>query len=97
MIQSPARVIETQGELIEAVSSLQRSHDSLNASLAAMEQSNDASFARVEQSLQRSHDSFNASLADMEQNSDESFARVEQPHYLQKLRFLLIQSLHFVF
>ena len=37
--------------MIESVSHLQRSHDSLNASMAGMEQSNDESLARVEQSL----------------------------------------------
>ena len=62
MIESLTRLIETQSAMMESVShlqrshdslnaSLQRSHDSLNASLAAMEQSNDASFARVEQSI----------------------------------------------
>ena len=51
IIREQSEMIERQSAIIESVSHLQRSHDSLNASLAAMEQANDASFASVGQAL----------------------------------------------
>ena len=45
------RLIAKQSALVESVVDLQRSHDSLNASLAAMEQSNDEWYRRIEQLL----------------------------------------------